>query len=90
MQSTNCEYEVLYATRAIAPFESALVRVSAPSSLAAQDARLQSDLAQIDTDVLAMAAAQMTGDQAAFDAGRLLLQQALLALTKDAGVIGGA
>jgi hypothetical protein len=90
MQSTNCEYEVLYATRAIAPFESALVRVSAPSSLAAQDARLQSDLAQIDTDVLAMAAAQMTGDQAAFDAGRLLLQQALLALKKDAGVVGGA
>jgi hypothetical protein len=85
MQTTSCEYDVIYATRAIELFEFALVRIAAPSELAAQDGRLQSDLAQADTGVLAMATAQMTGDQATFNAGRLMLQQALSAVKADAG-----
>jgi hypothetical protein len=70
--------------------EIAPVRVSTPSSLAAQDARLQSDLAQADTGVLAIATARVTGDQAAFDAGRLMLQQALLAINADVAALVGA
>jgi len=90
IESTNCEYGVIYAIRAIQAFEVAPVRVSAPSSLAAQDQRLQNDLAQVDTIVFAMSTAQVTGDQAAFDAGRLSLRPALLAIRGDISGITGA
>jgi hypothetical protein len=64
--------------------------VAAPSSLAAQDARLQKDLAQADTGVLAITKAELTGDQAGFDGGRLLLRQALPAINADiASILGG-
>jgi hypothetical protein len=90
MQATSCLYDVGYAVAAIGPFEGALVRVAAPSSLAAQDAQLQKDLAQADTGVLAIEKAQLTGDQAGFNAGRLLLQQVLPAINVDvAGIVGG-
>ena len=89
MQTTSCEYDLIYAVGEIERFQMAPVRVAAPSSLAAQDSRLQTDLAQVDNAVLAMATAQATGDQAAFNAGRLLLQQALPALKGDsAGIVG--
>jgi hypothetical protein len=51
--------------------------------------RLQNDLAQADTAVLAVADAQLRGDQAAFNAGRLSLQHALPAINADvAGILG--
>jgi hypothetical protein len=83
IKSWSCEYAVIRAIAPVEALEIAPVRVSTPSSLAAQDARLQSDLAEADTGVLAIATARVTGDQAAFDAGRLMLQQALLAINVD-------
>ena len=90
IRATSCEYAVIYATHSIEPFQSALVRVTAPSSLAAQDQRLQIDLAQADTGVFTMSTAQVTGDQAGFNAGRLLVQQALPAIKADVVAILGA
>ena len=89
VQDVTCEYETHDAIETIGPFQAALVRVSAPNSLAAQDVRLQNDLAQADTAVLAVADAQLRGDQAAFNAGRLSLQHALPAINADvAGILG--
>lgn len=89
IQSLLCEADVVYATVDIDSVETALVTVAAPSSLAGQDALLQRDLAQADNAVLAMATAQLTGDQAGFDAGRVRLQQALPAVDADlAGILG--
>lgn len=90
IKSWSCEYAVIRAIAPVEALEIAPVRVSTPSSLAAKDARLQSDLAQADTGVLAIATASVTGDQAAFNAGRLMLQQALLAINADIGGIVGA
>ena len=89
MQTTSCEYDVIYATGEIERFQMAPVRVAAPSSLAAQDSRLQTELAQVDNAVLGMATAQATGDQAAFQNGRLMLQQALPALEAAARAMLG-
>jgi hypothetical protein len=83
IRSWSCEYAVIRAAATVGALEIAPVRVSAPPSLSAQDARLQNDLAQADDGVLAMATARVTGEQAAFDAGRLMLQQALLAINAD-------
>lgn len=81
---------VINAMSTIEVFEAAVVRAAAPSSLAEQDAHLQRDLAQADTAILAMATAQLTGDQAGFNAGRVLYQQALPAINADiAGILGG-
>ena len=66
--------------------EGALVRSAAPSSLAVQDDALQGDLGEADTGLLAMASAVVANDQAGFDAGRKLLQQALPAV--DASIAG--
>ena len=88
MQTTSCAYDLIYAAGEIERFQLAPVRVAAPSSLAAQDSRLQTDLAQVDNAVLAMSTAQATGDQTAFTAGRLMLQQTLPALKRDsAGIV---
>jgi hypothetical protein len=90
IQSMSCEVDVIYAVSAIKPFELELVRTAAPSSLADQDSRLQNDLAQVDTGILAMATARVAGDQAGFNAGRVMLQQALSALKADVtGILGG-
>jgi hypothetical protein len=83
IKSWSCEYAVIRAGAPVEALQIAPVRVSAPPSLSAQDARLQNDLAKADDGVLAMATARVTGDQAAFDAARLMLQQALLAINAD-------
>jgi hypothetical protein len=89
IQTTSCEYDLIYAVGQIERFQMAPVRVAAPGSLAGQDSRLQIDLAQVDNAVIDMATAQATGDQAAFSAGRQLLQQALPTLKRDsAGIVG--
>jgi hypothetical protein len=89
IQTVLCEADVVYAKLDIETLESALVSVTAPSSLADQDALLQRDLAQTDAAVLALAGAQLTGDQAGFNAARVLLAQTLPAIDADlAGIVG--
>ncbi len=90
IQTVVCEADVVYAKSDVESVEAALASVGAPSSLAAQDGLLQRDLARADSGLLAMANAQLTANQAGFDAGRLLLQQALPAVDADiAGILGG-
>jgi hypothetical protein len=90
IQTLVCEGDVVFAKLDIESLEAAMVRVAAPPSLAAQDGLLQRDLAQADAGVLAMANAQLTGNQAGFNAGQQLLEQALPAADADlAGILGG-
>jgi hypothetical protein len=90
IQTLLCEADVVYAKLDIETLESALVNVTAPSTLADQDALLQRDLAQADAAVLALASAQLTGDLAGFNASRVLLAQKLPAIDADlAGIVGG-
>jgi hypothetical protein len=90
IQTMLCEADVVYAKLDIETLESALVTVTAPTSLADQDALLQRDLAQADAAVLALASAQLTGDQAGFNTARVLLAQKLLAIDADlAGIVNG-
>jgi hypothetical protein len=89
IQTAVCEADIVYATSDVESVEAALVSVSAPTSLAAQDALLQRDLARADSGLLAMANAQLTDDQAGFNAGRQVLQQALSMVDADiAGIVG--
>ena len=89
IQTAACEADIVYATSDVESVEAALVSVGAPSSLAAQDALLQRDLARADSGLLAMANAQLTDDQAGFNTGRQLLQQALAMVNADiAGILG--
>jgi hypothetical protein len=89
IQGVSCQHDVFVAMSTIEPFEANLVRYSPPSSLAARDLVLQRDLAQADTAVLAMANAQLTGDQAGFTAGLVLLRQVWPAIDADAaGIVG--
>jgi hypothetical protein len=90
IQTVLCEADVVYAKLDIETLESALASVTAPSSLADQDALLQRDLVQADAAVLALASAQLTGDQAGFNTARVLLAQKLPAIDADlAGIVGG-
>jgi hypothetical protein len=90
IQAVLCEADVVYAKSDVESVEAALASVGAPSSLAAQGALLQRDLARADSGLLGMSNAQLTDDQAAFEAGRLLLLQALPAIDADiAGILGG-
>jgi hypothetical protein len=89
IQTLKCEADVVYAKLDIESLASALVTVTAPSALADQDALLQRDLAQADAGVLAMAAAQLAGDPAGFNTGRVLFGQSLPAIDADlAGILG--
>jgi hypothetical protein len=90
IQTLICEADVVYAKLDIETLESALAGVTAPSTLADQDALLQHDLARADAAVVAMASAQLTGNQDGFNAGRALLAQKLPAIDADlAGIVGG-
>ena len=90
IQTVRCEADVVYAKLDIETLESALVNVTPPSSLVEQDALLQRDLAQADAAVLALARAQLTGDQDGFNAARASLAQKLPAIDADlAGIVGG-
>jgi hypothetical protein len=90
IQTVRCEADVVYAKLDIETLESALVNVTPPSSLVEQDALLQRDLAQADATVLALARAQLTGDQAGFNAARASLAQRQTAIDADlAGIVGG-
>jgi hypothetical protein len=89
IQTAVCEADIVYAASDVESVEAAVVTVTAPSSFAAQDALLQRDLARADSGLLAMANAQVTGDQAGFNYGRQLLEQALSMVNADiAGILG--
>jgi hypothetical protein len=91
IQTVLCEADVVYAKLDIEALESALTTVTAPSSLADQDALLQRDLAEADAAVLALASAQLTGDQSGFITSRVLLAQKLLSIDADlAGILGAS
>jgi hypothetical protein len=86
-QSQTCQDLVDATAGQIAGFQSTLATNASPSSLTAKDSSLQQDLAQADTAVIGMNAALSTGDQAAFNARRPMLQQALAAVNRDAAAI---
>jgi hypothetical protein len=90
IQTVICEADLVYAKLDIETLQSALVSVTAPSSLADQDALLQRDLAQADSAVLGLADAQLKGDHAGFNASLHVLEQALPQVDADlAGILGG-
>jgi hypothetical protein len=87
IQSALCEADIAFATSAIGDFEADLVRVAAPTSLAADDALLQRDLALADSAVLHMSSGDVAGDQSAFNGALLLLQQVLPTVGMDGAEI---
>lgn len=86
-QAPTCQ-DLLDATAGpVAGFQFALASASAPASLSAADTRLQQDLAQADSALIAMSAALSTGDQAGFNAARAKLRSAFSAVNLDVSVI---
>ena len=83
IQTALCEADIAFATSALENFEAKLVRIAAPSSLAAQDALLQRDLALADSGVLQMSSGDVAGDQSMFNGGLLLLGQTLPTVSMD-------
>ena len=83
----HTEPDLIQAARAGEGFQSSLVASSAPASLSAADTRLQQDLAQADSALIAMSAALSRGDQAGFNAGRVTLRFAFSAVDRDVSVI---
>jgi hypothetical protein len=67
--------------------QTTLVALAAPDSLSAKDTRIQQDLAQADSALIAMRASLPTGNQAGFDAGRITLRSALAAVNRDVSAI---
>lgn len=72
---------------AIMQVQNALAQTPAPTSLKQKDTRLQSDLAQADTAVIAMTTAMFANDQAAFDSARSAFRPALSAVLVDISTI---
>jgi hypothetical protein len=86
-QASACLDSIQHASFQVVRFEAAIIQVAAPDSFTTQDVLLQSDLARADTTLMAMTAAVSIDNQAAFDAGRISLQQALAAVELDAADI---
>ena len=84
---TTCQNMLDGAENLIANFQATLAAFAAPDSLSAKDTRLQQDLAQADSALIAMNAAVSTGDQAAFKAAQTSLGQGLAAVSRDAPAI---
>jgi hypothetical protein len=86
-QASSCQ-DLLTATQdQIARFQAGLVGAAAPTSLAVKDSRLQLDLAQADTALMAMQSALSASDQAGFDAARISFRRALATVDRDAADI---
>ena len=79
----DCDSLLRETSTQIDTFEGALVMNAAPSGLSAKDARLQSDLAQGDTALIAMTGALLTEDQLGFNAARTSLQRSVAAVDAD-------
>jgi hypothetical protein len=86
-QATSCQDLVKLTATQVLSFQAALVRTAAPNSLTAKDSRLQLDLANAAAALVTMDDALSAGDQAAFNAGRTSLQQAMPAISRDAADI---
>jgi hypothetical protein len=86
-QPTSCQALVDRTASQVTYFQSAVVLIAAPSSMATKDNRLQVDLAKADTALLTMADALSAADLATFNAARISLQQALPAINADAADI---
>jgi hypothetical protein len=87
IQTPTCQDLVDAAAGPVARFQSALAASSAPASLSAADTRLQQDVAQADSALIAMNAALSRGDQAGFNTGRDSLRIAFSAMDQDVSVI---
>jgi hypothetical protein len=83
----DCDSLLRETSTQIETFEGALVLNAAPYALSAKDARLQSDLAQCDTALIAMTGALLTRDQTGFGAARTTLQRAAAAVDGDATTV---
>jgi hypothetical protein len=70
-----------------AGYQADLIRKAAPASLAAKDARLQSDLAQADAVLLTMRLAVAANDQVGFNSGISQVQRIVALIDKDANSI---
>jgi len=86
-QPTSCQALVDRTAAQATYFQSAVVLIAAPSSMATKDNRLQLDLATADTALVTMAEALSAGDQAGFNAGRASLQASVAAVNVDAADI---
>jgi hypothetical protein len=86
-QTPTCQDLLDAAAGPVAGFQSALAASSAPASLTAADTRLQQDVAQADSALIAMYAALSRGDQAGFNTGRDSLRIAFSAMDQDVSVI---
>ena len=75
---------------AIERVQDSLLVNPAPDALKANDARLQTDLAEADNAVIALTAAMLSSDSARFNAGRATFRQAMMAIDQDLNaIIGG-
>jgi hypothetical protein len=83
----NCVIDVVSVDAQIYNFETALVLKAAPSSLAAKDATLQTDLINADSAALVMIRAGLAGEISAFDSARASLQIAISAVKLDAAAV---
>ena len=83
----DCDSLLRETSTQVETFEGALILDAAPSALSSKDARLQSDLAQCDTALIAMTGALLAGNQSAFNAARTLLQRAAPAVDADATTV---
>jgi hypothetical protein len=86
-QIYNCVDDVVAVDTQIYTFEAAVVQGAAPSSLAAADSRIQADLVNADSALLAMIKAGLSGDLPGFTAARSSLQRAVSALDIDGSAV---
>jgi hypothetical protein len=82
-QVPDCPSEIVAARLIVETYQADLVLQFAPDALAANDARLQSDLYDADTALAAMDAARTSGNRASFEAARSALRRSLLAAVHD-------
>jgi hypothetical protein len=83
----DCEAAIAEASDYVANFQSAMVQDGVPMSQATHDATLQSDLARLDSALLAMKAALVFPNQSGFDAGRASYQEAASMVAADVAAI---
>jgi hypothetical protein len=85
----TCQYYFDTVAYSFASFQADLIREAAPSSLAAPDAKLQSDLAQADAVAVNAYAAVVANDQARFNSAIAQLERIKTQLDQDAAKITG-
>jgi hypothetical protein len=84
-----CQYYFLTVANSFASFQADLIKEAAPSSLAAKDAKIQSDFTQADAVMIAAYPAVVVNDQAAFNSAIAQLERVKTQLDQDAAKITG-